>query len=103
MMVRPDQMIWATRSFPANGWYDLQARFQEDFDALGSPRNMMLLYVDVSDRETRLFLQVPDREMLARFEDFAPIEANDLPDEAGLLMGHMDDYVTRFRDPRRRS
>ena len=45
-------MIWASRTFPRDGWYDVQAHFEDEYDAAGSPADRLLCRAESAGRTT---------------------------------------------------
>jgi hypothetical protein len=90
-------MIWVKRTFPREGWYHVQDRFEEQFGARGEPQDMMLLFADRSDYQTDIFVGLPDESLLSRYEGFQPIAEGDLPGRVRLLWGDENEFNRRFR------
>jgi hypothetical protein len=52
-------MFWASRTFAPDGWYEAQDRFEEQWADAGEPADMMLVYAETPDFQTRLFVGLP--------------------------------------------
>jgi hypothetical protein len=89
-------MFWAAKTFAKNGWFTDQDRFEEQWGSAGEPSNMLLVYALRPDFRERVFVGLPDREMLAAYPGFEPIAEHDIPRSAKLLMGDVCEFYRVF-------
>ncbi|MCJ2035152.1 hypothetical protein [Methylobacterium sp. J-068] len=90
-------MLWMTRDFGDGGWVDIRATFEDQFEAFGRPRDMMLIAVSLEDGRHRLCIGLPDPELLAAYYGFAPVLRVHLPSAPTLLVGHQDVFQAMFQ------
>lgn len=57
-------MFWASRVFPANGWFEVQYQFDDQWERAGEPADMMLVYADEPGHRDHLCVGLPDRGLL---------------------------------------
>lgn len=91
--------IWAHRVFPsgADDHCDrLQSAFAEMFKAMGSPANMLLLFVE-TPTTTRLVAELPHAVLLHGLEGFQRIDVTDVPLSGELVVGWEDRFERQFR------
>jgi hypothetical protein len=89
-------MFWASRTFTADTWFEAQDRFEEAWAEAGEPADMMLVYVETPDFQTRVFIGLPDPKLCAAHPGFEPVEERDLPKRPKLLMGSDDEFRKQF-------
>lgn len=89
-------MFWASQTFAPDSWYDVQDRFEERWADAGEPADMMLVYAETPDFQTRLFVGVPDPKLLQAHPGFEPLGEPDLPPRPKLLMGDADAFRRQF-------
>jgi hypothetical protein len=97
-----DRVIWATKTFAPDGWFGVQDLFEEQWDLLENPREMMLVLVDTPDRRTNIYVGLPDAALLPDYAGFRVIKRDELPAAAGLLMGVPDEFERHFYSSARR-
>ena len=98
-------MIWASRTFPRDGWYDVQAQFEDGYDAADCPVDRLLCRTESHGRTT-IYVGVTDPGLLDAYEGF-----NRCPEPGGmvkplLLMGSeqtFDNLFHRRRETRDRT
>ena len=90
-------MFWASRTFAPNAWYEAQDRFEEQWAEAGEPPDMMLVYADTPDFQTRVLIGAPDPLLFAAHPGFEPVGEPDLPKRPKLLMGDADEFRRQFQ------
>jgi hypothetical protein len=88
-------MFWAAKTFARNGWFADQDRFEEQWESAGEPSYMLLVYALTPDFRERVFVGLPDREMLAAYPGLSRSE-HDIPRNAKLLMGDVCEFYRIF-------
>jgi hypothetical protein len=89
-------MFWASRTFAPERWYDAQDRFEEQWAEAGEPADMMLVYAEMPDFQMRLFMGLPEPQLLQAHAGFDPLVESDLPKRPKLLMGDADAFRRQF-------
>ena len=89
-------MFWAARTFAHDDWYEAQDRFEEQWGEAGEPPDMMLVYAETPDFQTRLFMGVPEPQLFQAHAGFEPSVEPDLPKRPKLLMGDADAFRRQF-------
>jgi len=89
-------MFWSSRNFAHDAWYETQDRFEEQWAEAGEPPDMMLVYTETPDFQTRLLIGLPDPELIAAHPGFQPVGEKDLPKRPKLLMGDVDEFRRQF-------
>jgi hypothetical protein len=89
-------MFWASRTFAADEWYDVQDRFEEQWMEAGEPADMMLVYADTPDFRTRVLIGAPDAAFFGAHPGFEPVGEPDLPKRPKLLMGDAVSFRRHF-------
>jgi hypothetical protein len=82
-------------------FFSFQDQFEQQFTACGSPKNMMLIFVDKPGFKTEVIVGLPDETLVGAYEGFDPLSEGALPHEAGLLVRHQDEFEARFKLPSR--
>lgn len=90
-------MLWATRLLDAGDDFYIRELFEAQHAALGNPRDMMLIAVDEGGCQRRLFVGVPDAEMLNAYYGFDFCLRRDLPTAPTLITGHQDVFQAMFQ------
>jgi hypothetical protein len=62
----------------------------------GEPADMMLVFAETPDFLTRVFIGLPDPELIAKHPGFQPVAENDPPKRPKLLMGNVDEFKRQF-------
>lgn len=93
---RRSDMFWAARTFVDNAWFEVQDRFEEEWDQARQPADMMLVYSETPDFQTRLFVGLPEGRPVDDYPGFEHIEQTELPRRPKLLMGDVDEFRSRF-------
>jgi hypothetical protein len=89
--------IWIERTFPHDGWSHVHDAFESQFDALGGPRDMMLVKVARHDQMfCQLIVALPHAGLANVYEGFCEITPEQLPRRASLVMGHQDVFNELF-------
>ena len=89
-------MFWASRTFAPDNWYDAQDRFEEQWADAGEPADMMLVYAETPDFQTRVFVGVSEPDLLQTHPGFVGVVESDLPKRPKLLMGDADAFRRQF-------
>jgi hypothetical protein len=89
-------MFWASRVFPADGWFEVQDQFEDQWERVGEPADMMLVYADEPRHNVRVCVGLPSRAMLSAYAGFKEIAPADLPRPMSLLMGSEDEFRRLF-------
>jgi hypothetical protein len=89
-------MFWASRTFAADTWFEAQDRFEEQWAEAGEPADMMLVYAETPDFQTRVLIGLPDPKLLAAYPGFQPLEERVLPKRPKLLMGDAEEFRKQF-------
>jgi hypothetical protein len=89
-------MHWATRTFPADGWYYVQDQFEIEWEMAGSPSDMMLVYFDLPDFRLQLFVGLPDPGEILRYRGFEPCSEPATSKKPKLLMGDLKEHARMF-------
>ena len=90
-------MLWASRTFAPDGWYEAQDRFEEQWSEAGEPGDMMLVYAETPDFQTQVLIGLPTAELMAAHPGFQLIDEADLPKRPKLLMGDADEFRRQFQ------
>ena len=90
-------MLWVTRVFDDGDWADSRATFETQFEMLRRPRDMMLVVAPTGDGQDRLYIGVPEPELLAAYRGFEPVLRVALPKAPTLLVGHPDVFQAMFQ------
>jgi hypothetical protein len=90
-------MHWATRTFSVDGWYYVQDQFEAEWEASGSPSDMMLVYVQLPDHSMQLFVGLPDAGELLRYRGFDHCPLPPSSSQPKLLMGDLKEHEFLFR------
>jgi hypothetical protein len=89
-------MLWASRTFAPDGWYEAQDRFEEQWTEAGEPADMMLVYTETPNFQTRVLIGAPDPSLFAAHPGFELVREPDLPKRPKLLMGDADAFRRQF-------
>jgi hypothetical protein len=89
-------MFWVSRTFAPDARYEAQDRFEEQWTEAGEPPDMMLVFSETPDFQTRVLIGLPDPALIARHPGFQPLEVADLPKRPKLLMGDVDEFRRQF-------
>ena len=89
-------MIWATKVFESEGWYEVQDTFEEQFAKLGAPSSMMLLMTAPEPLKRQLWMTLPSEIMLPFYPGFELV-TGPLPIDPGLLVGNVAEFRRMFR------
>ena len=90
-------MLWATRVVEAAESAGVENLFGEQSAALGFPRDMMLLVVDEPPSRHRLFVGVPDAELLGSYFGFRPCLRREIPQAPTLVAGDQGVFQAMFQ------
>ena len=90
---------WADKIVSNTEWALVHDAFEKQFEALGSPRDMMLIAVEGQADATRLIIGLPDGISLSPYDGFAVISGASLPRTASLQIGHKDRFEELFEYP----
>jgi hypothetical protein len=86
---------WAKRSFAIDGGNAEHTFFENHFDALGRPVDMMMVEVTSPDHTSKTFyVALPDASLLPLYKGFVQIQPDQLPKTAVPLCG----YDHRFKE-----
>jgi hypothetical protein len=88
-------MAWFQRHYGSADYGQEFERFEQMFNSLHGPRDMMMISTGMTD--ATIYLSLPDPKLAALFSGFVAIQPADLPTEATLLIGHQDAFQARFR------
>ena len=88
--------VWLCRDLDDLQTLTLEDMFLQHFRRLGAPPGMMMVSVDTSPEQCRVFLHAPTEVVLRSFPGFQPVEDCDLPKQALLLVGHNDEFGNLF-------
>jgi hypothetical protein len=91
-------MPWFKRHYGATDYRPEFERFEEMFNSLHGPRDMMMISTGQADA-TIVYLSLPSHALAVGYPGFHAIQSADLPTEATLLIGHQDAFQERFRFP----
>lgn len=89
-------MFWASRVYPADGWFEVQDQFEDQRDIAGEPADMMLVYAEEPGLGARICVGLPARAMLSAYAGFDEIAQADLPRHMSLLMRSENEFKTLF-------
>jgi hypothetical protein len=89
-------MSWFKRRYGSADYRPEFESFEQMFNSLHGPRNMMMISTGLADTTT-VYLSLPDSELAEMYPGFTHIQASDLPAEATLLIGHQDAFQEHFR------
>jgi hypothetical protein len=95
---RQTRMPWFKRHYGATDYRQAFERFEQMFNSLHGPRDMMMISTGLAD-DTIIYLSLPHHKLAVAYPGFEPIQPADLPTEATLLIGHQDAFQERFRFP----
>jgi hypothetical protein len=90
---------WAEEIVSNAEWALVRDAFEKQFEALGSPRDMMLIAVEGQADATRLIIGLPDDISLSPYDGFAVISGASLPRTASVQIGHKDRFEELFEYP----
>ncbi|MGU3537748.1 hypothetical protein [Methylobacterium sp. A54F] len=90
-------MMWATRLVQPEEMASIKELFTDQSAALGAPRDMMLLEVREEAGGIRLYVGVPEAEMLSSYFGFAPCLKRDLPKAPALIAGDRAVFQAMFQ------
>lgn len=90
-------MLWATRLLDVGDDLYIRELFEAQRAALGTPRDMMLIAVDEAGCKRRLFVGLPDEELLNAYYGFDPCLRRNLPKAPALIAGHQDVFQAMFQ------
>ena len=89
-------MFWAAQTFAHDSWYEAQDRFEEQWGEAGEPPDMILVYAETPNFQTRVFVGVPEPDLLHTHPGFVAVAESDLPKRPKLLMGDADAFRRQF-------
>jgi hypothetical protein len=89
-------MTWFRRRYGIADYGRAFEEFEALFNRLHGPRDMMMIKTELGDG-TRVYLSLPDPQLVQAYPGFEPIDPAELPTEATLLIGHQDAFGERFR------
>ena len=89
-------MFWATRLLDADDDVFVRELFEAQCVALGNPPNLMLIAVKNEIEKRRLFVGVPNAELLNSYFGFKPCLKNNLPKAPTLIGGCHDVFEALF-------
>lgn len=90
-------MIWAARTIEDHQESSLRELFRAQRDALGDPRNMMLVALRLDDERRRIYLNCHDFDCLPAYYGFDRIPREDLPRAPILLEGDPAAFEAMFQ------
>ena len=90
-------MLWATRLLDVGQDLFILELFEAQRATLGMPRDMMLVAIDKEGCKRRLFIGVPDEEMLNAYYGFQFCLRRDLPKAPVLIAGPQDMFQAMFQ------
>lgn len=90
------KMVWAARLLDDRSNIDVESTFETQFQALGRPRDMMLIAADEAPQKRRMCVGVPASELLAPFDGFRHVAASDLPRAPVLVAGYPEVFQAMF-------
>ncbi|KAB1068483.1 hypothetical protein [Methylobacterium planeticum] len=90
-------MLWATRLLDAGEGIGVEELFAGQSAALGSPRDMMLLAVDEAPARRRVFVGVPDPNLLDCYSGFEACLRRDVPRAPTLVAGDQGVFQAMFQ------
>jgi hypothetical protein len=89
-------MYWASRTFAPDTWFEAQDRFEEQWEKAGERPDMMLVYAETPDFQVRVFIGLPEANLIAVYPGFHPVGEPDLPKRPKLLMGDVEEFRRHF-------
>ena len=90
-------MIWATRLLDVGSEGFIRELFEAQSASLGHPEDMMLISVDEEPMNRRLWIGVPDDDLLSSYYGFVRISRRDLPIAPVLVVGHQRVFQAMFQ------
>ena len=90
-------MLWATRLLAVGDDLYVRELFEAQRAVLGDPRDMMMIAVEEEGCQRRLFVGVPDEEMLNAYYRFDFCLRRDLPKAPTLIAGHQNVFQAMFQ------
>ena len=90
-------MLWATRVVEASEIASVEELFADQSAALGFPRDMMLLAIDEEPSRRRVFVGVPDANLLDSYFGFAACLRRDVPRAPSLVAGDQGVFQAMFQ------
>lgn len=90
-------MLWASRLLDVGNDVYIRELFEAQRAALGKPHDMMLIAVDEEGYKRRLFVGVPNGEMLNGYFGFDFCLRRDLPKAPTLIAGHQEVFQAMFQ------
>jgi hypothetical protein len=90
-------MVWMRKPVNIDERRKAENHFETVFEALGSPRGMLLVCAD-SDKmgSTVLYALIPNTVAPTVLPNFERVDETKVPREAIMLVGHNDDFHGRF-------
>ena len=90
---------WAEKIVSNTEWGLVKEAFEKQFNALGSPRDMMLVAVEGQADATRLIMGLPDGISSSPYDGFVVLSGDSLPRTASLQVGDQDRFEELFEYP----
>ena len=90
-------MLWATRLIDVAKGIEIERLFADQSAALGFPRDMMLLAVEEPPSRHRLFVGVPEPELLGAYFGFRTCLRRDIPQAPTLMAGDQGMFQAMFQ------
>jgi hypothetical protein len=87
---------WFKKRFEDVVWTDVFNQVERDFLALGGPVDMLLIEQSYAPLDSTLFLRVPVADVATAYPGFVPVDGNDLPKKATLLIGYNEEFEKLF-------
>ena len=88
--------LWAKRRYSSEGHFDDVERFEQLHETRRNAGMMMIEALPEHPFHRDIFICVPDRLMLSRFQGYKVIEESEIPRQAAILAGNRDAFEKRF-------
>lgn len=89
-------MIWATKWVNRDEISSIQQLFHDQAAAFDPHHRMLLVSVDEEDRMARLWIAVPDYDLLIPYYGFEPCQRGQLPAAPILIAGNPGRFAAIF-------
>ena len=87
--------VWFSKRFEFGDYASDQDKFSGLFMKLGAPKNMMMV-ASGPIHNSEIFVQLPDRKLIALFDGYDEIAEAGLPKAARGLVSNQDEFEKRF-------
>ena len=91
-------MIWIRRRFSSEAWAasPIMELFEEHFIDSGAPNSMLMIEEPHPPLELTIWIRLADKTRVTAYPGFEEAPADQLPGEAGFLIGHIDEFEKLF-------